>query len=86
MDGKLIPREKVRSKKKVIQAIVEKMGVHADQGTDYDGNCYISHSTCEEDARQVAELVEARFPKLRGRMEVFSIGLTIGAVTPGLGL
>lgn len=83
-DGKLIPREKVRSKKKVIQATVEKMEAYADLGTDYDGNCCISHSACEEDARQVAELVEARFPKLRGRVEVFSIGPTIGSHTgPG---
>ena len=52
--------------------------------TDYNGNCYISHSACEEDARQVAELVEARFPKLRGRVEIFSIGPTIGSHTgPG---
>ena len=84
VDGKLIPREKVRSKKKVIQAIVEKMTLYADQGADYAGNCYLCHSACEEDARQVAELVEARFPKLKNRVEIYSIGPTIGSHTgPG---
>ena len=83
-DGKLTPREKVRSKKKVIQAIVEKMEAYAEQGADYAGNCYICHSACEEDARQVAELVEARFPKLKNRVEIYSIGPTIGSHTgPG---
>lgn len=83
-DGKLTPREKVRSKKKVIRANVEKMALYADQGAEYGGNCCICHSACEEDARQVAELVEARFPKLKGRVEIFSIGPTIGSHTgPG---
>lgn len=83
-DGKLTPREKVRSKKKVIQAIVEKMEAYVGQGADYAGNCCVCHSACEKDARQVAELAETRFPKLRGRVEIYSIGPTIGSHTgPG---
>lgn len=83
-DGRLIPREKVRSKRKVIQAITEKMALLAEGGENYAGKCYISHSACEEDARQVAELVEARFPRLDGRVEINSIGPTIGSHTgPG---
>ena len=51
---------------------------------DYDGKCYISNSACEEDAKAVAELVEARFPKLNGKVEINSIGTTIGSHTgPG---
>lgn len=83
-DGRLVPREKIRSKKQVIRAIVERMALLAEDGADYAGNCYISHSASEEDARQVAELVEARFPRLKGRVEVNSIGPTIGSHTgPG---
>lgn len=78
-DGHLIPREKVRSKKKVIQAIVEKMALLAEDGEAYSGKCYMSHSACEEDARRAAELVEARFPRLDGRVEINSIGPTIGS-------
>lgn len=83
-DGRLIPREKIRSKKKVIQTIVDRMEQYADQGLDYAGKCYISHSACCDDARQVAGLVEARFPNLQGRVEINSIGTTIGSHTgPG---
>lgn len=82
--GKLIPRHKIRGKKAVIQAIVEKMEQHAVGGTAYNGKCYISQSACEEDARAVADLVEARFPNLNGRVLINSIGTTIGAHTgPG---
>lgn len=82
--GKLIPRHKIRTKKKVIAAIVEKMKEHAENGLDYSGKCYISHSNCREDAEAVAKLVEETFPKLNGKVEIFYIGTTIGSHTgPG---
>ena len=82
--GRLIPRFKIRGKKAVIQRIVEKMKECADNGTDYDGKCYISQSGCYEDARAVADLVEAAFPKLNGRVEINYVGTTIGSHTgPG---
>lgn len=83
-EGKLIPRSKIRSKRKVIQAIVERMKEHAKDGADYSGKCYISQSACMEDARAVADLVEAAFPKLNGKVEINNIGTTIGSHTgPG---
>lgn len=82
--GRLIPREKVRTKKKVIARVVEKMKEHAKNGADYNGKCFISNSACEEDARAVAELVEEAFPKLNGKVEINSIGTVIGSHTgPG---
>lgn len=82
--GRLIPRYKIRTKAKVIEAIVEKMEEHADEGLSYSGKCYISNSGCYEDARAVADLVERKFPKLNGRVEIYSVGTTIGSHTgPG---
>lgn len=57
------------------------MALLAEGGENYTEKCFISHSACEEDARQVAELVEARFPKLNGRVEINSIGPAIGSHT-----
>ena len=83
-EGKLIPRQKVRTKKKVIEEIVGKMVQNAEDGTDYSGRCYISNSACPEDARAVADLVEERFSHLAGPVEINSIGTTIGSHTgPG---
>ena len=82
--GRLIPRYKIRTKPKVIEAIVEKMAEHVEDGTAYSGKCFISNSGCYEDARAVADLVEKRFPKLNGKVEIFSVGTTIGSHTgPG---
>lgn len=83
-EGKLIPREKIRTKKKVIKAIVEQMERHAENGLDYSGKCYISQSACIEDAQEVARMVEERFPKLDGKVVINHIGTTIGSHTgPG---
>lgn len=83
-EGKLVARQKIRTKKKVIQAIVDRMEEYSENGTNYSGKCFISNSACEEDAKAVAELVEERFPKLKGKVETFTIGTTIGSHTgPG---
>lgn len=83
-EGRLIPRAKIRTKRKGIQALADKMEELAEDGLEYSGKCYISHSACYEDARAVADLVEAKFPKLNGKVEIYSIGTTIGSHTgPG---
>ncbi len=40
-EGKLIPRQKLRGKAKVIDAIVDKMEECAENGLNYSGKCYI---------------------------------------------
>lgn len=82
--GKLIPKYKIRTKKKVIEAIVEQMKLHAEDELDYSDKCYISQSACYEDAKAVADLVEKTFPKLKGKVLINNIGTTIGSHTgPG---
>ena len=82
--GHLIPREKIRGKKNVINAMVERMFEHAEGGKGYSGRCYISNSACFEDARTVADLIEAGFKKLDGKVLINSVGTVIGSHTgPG---
>lgn len=83
-EGHLVPRYKIRTKKKVIAAIVDQMEAHADKGLSYNGKCFISHSGCYEDARKVADLIESKFPALNGRVIINFVGTTIGSHTgPG---
>ena len=79
--GQLIPREKIRTKKRVIKAIVQKMEENADDGLAYSGKCIITHSNCYDDAKTVADMVEEKFPKLNGKVRINWIGTTIGAHT-----
>ena len=83
-EGHLRPRFKIRTKKRVIREIVKKMEENARDGLNYDGKCYISMSDCLDDAKAVAQLVEERFPKLNGKVEINDIGNLIGSHTgPG---
>ncbi|MBQ9392044.1 MAG: DegV family protein [Lachnospiraceae bacterium] len=82
--GRLIPRYKIRTKKKVYKATVDKMEELAEGGLDYSGKCYISMSACMDDAKEVARQIEERFPKLDGKVVINNIGTTIGSHTgPG---
>ena len=82
--GKLIPREKIRTKKKVIKEIVAKMEQFAEGRLEYSDKCYISHSACLDDAKAVAQLIEEKFANLRGKVLINDIGTTIGSHTgPG---
>ena len=80
-EGKLIPREKIRTKQRVIKAIVDKMVQFADGGAEYNGKCFISQSACLEDATAVKALVEEKIPALAGKVEIFNIGTVIGSHT-----
>jgi len=82
--GHLVPRSKVRTKKRVIKEIEKRMEEHAEGGLDYSGKCFISQSACRDDARAVADLVEERFGNLDGRVLINYVGTTIGSHTgPG---
>lgn len=82
--GRLIPRTKYRGKKKVIEEIVNRMVEHADGGLNYSGKCFISNSDCYDDAKAVADIIESKFKKLNGKVEINSVGTVIGSHTgPG---
>ena len=82
--GRLIPRFKIPGKKRVIREIVKRMEECAEGGLNYSGKVYISQSECLEDAKAVAELIEGRFPKMRGKVEINYVGNLIGSHTgPG---
>jgi DegV family protein with EDD domain len=83
-EGRLRPRAKVRGKKNVVREIVERMKETAQSRLGYAGKCFVSHSACPGDARQVADLVEKTFPHLDGPVRVSTVGTVIGAHTgPG---
>lgn len=82
--GHLIPRQKIRTKKRAIQEMVKTMELHALNGSRYNGKCLIAHSACEADAKEVAALIKERFPMLKEPVTINSIGCVIGSHTgPG---
>ena len=83
-EGKLCPRQKCRGKKLVKKAALQAIKERIDNGDDYDENIFITHSVCYEDAREVADMLESAFPKMKEKIRIFDIGPTIGSHTgPG---
>ena len=81
--GRLIPREKIRTKKKVMQRQLQKMIEQAENGLDYNGKCFISESDPEA-GNEFKKMVEDTFPNLKGKVQLFPSGATVGAHTgPG---
>ncbi len=76
--GRLIPREKLRGRIAARRRTLEMMEVHAENGINYSGKCFISHSDCPEDALELKKMVEHKFPNLNGEVKVWNIGTTIG--------
>lgn len=78
-EGKMIPRYKVRGKKKAVEALVKQMKVDACEGENYDGRCFICHSGCLEDAKEVARVIKRHFSNIKGEVIINNIGTAIGA-------
>ena len=76
--GKLEVLEKIRTKKKAMKAVVEKM--YEEVGPEYDGLVYISNSACREDAETLAAMIEDTFKNVK-EVEIFDIGTVIGTHT-----
>ena len=84
VNGKLVPREKIRTKQKVMAAIVNKMEENADDGLEYADKCFISHSGRFNEAKEIANSIQEKFPNLKGKVVINNIGTTIGSHTgPG---
>ena len=83
-EGKLIPRDKIRTKAKAERDVVARMLEHAEGGAAYAGKCAISQSACRADAEAVRDMVERQFPALAGKVTINDIGTVIGSHTgPG---
>ena len=83
-EGKLVPFAKCRGKRRVREAMVERVLSCAEGGKAYTGELYISQSACMEEARAVAGMIETAVPGLKGRIRFFDIGTVIGSHTgPG---
>ncbi len=82
--GRLIPRAKVRTKKRAIMELASRVAQHINDGGNYNDKCYISHSECFEDARALADMVEEACPNIKDGVKIYNIGSTIGCHTgPG---
>lgn len=77
-DGKIVAYDKVRGKKNAIRATVDAMAAHAENGTQYSGKCFISHSDVPESAEATRQAILERFPNLTD-IPIYDIGTIIAS-------
>ncbi len=83
IEGHLVPCEKIRGIKKCIKTTVQKMLQSAENGKDYNGYCYISHSNSLDIATELKQQILENFPNIK-EIPLFPIGMVIGSHTgPG---
>lgn len=75
--GHIIAHGKARGKKNAITATVQTMIDHLQGDLSYSGKCYISHANALADAEATKAAVEAVFPNLKGKIQLFDIGTII---------
>lgn len=83
IQGKLVPKYKVRGKKKALHALVDECVTHVSQTTD-PIRCLISHSDCEQEAHLLANELKQALPQKNMQIDIYPIGTVIGSHTgPG---
>ena len=78
-EGKLVVRKKAHGKVKAAEELLETMTANALNGVDYDGRCIICHSNCLVEANRLIGMIEGRFENLKGKIDLYPIGPTIGS-------
>ncbi len=80
-EGKLIPEKKLMGKKRAMNELINEMKDRIQDGDNYNGRCYLCHSSALNDALELAKMIENTFDNLKGKCIIYDIGATIGCHT-----
>ena len=83
-DGHMIVTAKIRTKKKLLKNLLERIKENAIDGDDYNDQFFISTADNMELANEAKEMIEEALPNIDGGVKIFNIGPTIGShIGPG---
>lgn len=83
-DGHMVVTTKVRTEKKLIQTMVNRMKVNAINELDYSDDIFITHADNIELVNDLVDLLKENFKNANDKIKVFNIGPTIGShIGPG---
>ena len=83
-EGRMIVTGKIRTRKKLLKAIISKIEDNAIGGSDYNDQIFISNADNMELVNEIKSMIEEKFPNIDGGVQAFDIGPTIGShIGPG---
>ena len=84
VEGHLKVRQKVRGRKAALATMMDKIRTLNPRGANYSEKMFISSADSFEEARKLADMIEAEYKNLPSSIDIYSIGTTIGSHTgPG---
>lgn len=82
-EGHMQVTQKVRTKKKLLKTLVDRMEKNAIGGLNYNDKLMISHASNEKTAKELRDMMADRFKEISA-IDIFEIGPTIGShIGPG---
>ncbi len=82
--GHMIVTSKIRTRKKLLKTLLQKMKDNAIGGQGYNDQVFISTADNIELSNEVKEMIEEAFPHIDGGVKIFNIGPTVGShIGPG---
>lgn len=82
-EGHMLVTQKVRTKKKLLKTLVDRMEKNAIGGLNYNDKLIISHASNEKTAKELRDMMADRFKEISA-IDIFEIGPTIGShIGPG---
>lgn len=82
-EGHMQVTQKIRTKKKLLKNLVDRMGKNAIGGLNYNEKLIISHASNEKTAIELKDMMADRFKEISA-IDIFEIGPTIGShIGPG---
>ncbi len=82
-EGHMQVTQKVRTKKKLLKTLVDRMEKNAIGGLNYNDKLIISHASNEKTAKELRDMMADRFKEIYA-IDIFEIGPTIGShIGPG---
>ena len=82
-EGHMQVTQKVRTKKKLLKTLVDRMEKNAIGGLNYNDKLIISHASNEKTAKELRDMMADRFKEISA-IDIFEIGPTIGShIGPG---
>lgn len=83
-DGHLQVVDKIRTRKKMLKSLINRMEENAIGGLDYDDQIFLANGDNMEVVEEMKEMIKEKFPKAVGNIKVFNVGPTIGShIGPG---
>ncbi|MDO5026355.1 MAG: DegV family protein [Tissierellia bacterium] len=83
-EGKLQVSAKIRTRKKFLNTIINKIKENGIESNDYSEKIFISHASNEQFALEAKAMLEEEFDNLKEEIRIFNIGPTIGShIGPG---